>query len=249
MNKKLLVDVGHTRTKWCWFDGCDLYNLASCKTDFNVLYEKLTSEVSGVKVTSLTVSCVVDGDARETFMKICERTNVKRLIWLSHSTQNLFAVTTKYSDPAALGIDRLIVCSAAHEITKNKVIVIDAGSATTIDYVSADGVHEGGVIMPGMQASIGCLSKMIPKLDPNGMTANIAGLNPLQIETRSGLLHGGIYAWCGGVNMAVSEIIDGLSEGECELFVTGGDAAMLSPHLRYKHRIDDYLIFKGMMRF
>lgn len=249
LNKKLLVDMGHTRTKWCWFDDNKLYDLASCNTDLNVVYEKLTSMLSGEKVASMTVSCVVDGDARDTFMKICERMSVGRLIWLSHSTQNQFSVTTKYSEPVALGIDRLIVCSAAHEIVRDKVIVIDAGSATTIDYVSTDGVHVGGVIMPGMRASVGCMSNMIPRLNAGEMSANVTHLNPVQTDTQSGLIHGGIYAWCGGINMVVSEIINGVSEGECDLFVTGGDAAMLSLHLRYEHSVDDYLIFKGMVRF
>ena len=61
------------------------------------------------------------------------------------------AVTCGYEDPRSLGIDRWLAIVAAYTKFKQSLVVVDAGSATTIDVVNSDGHHQGGYILPGIE--------------------------------------------------------------------------------------------------
>ena len=59
-----------------------------------------------------------------------------------------------FYNPVTLGVDRWLACLAAHRTYQQDVLVIDAGTAITIDIVTSNGIHLGGYIIPGM-ASLG----------------------------------------------------------------------------------------------
>lgn len=69
-----------------------------------------------------------------------------------------------YSTPRTLGIDRVLACLGAWSISRSAVIVVDAGTATTIDYMSYNGVFEGGVIAPGIGIIEHALNTYAPAL-------------------------------------------------------------------------------------
>lgn len=69
-----------------------------------------------------------------------------------------------YKTPRTLGIDRVLACHGAWSLSRSSVIVVDAGTATTIDYMSNEGVFEGGVIAPGIGPIENALNVHAPAL-------------------------------------------------------------------------------------
>jgi len=133
--------------------------------------------------------------------------------------------------PGRVGHDRLAAAVAANALRSagRPAIVIDAGSAITVDLVAADGAFEGGVILPGFRMSAEALygADLLPlaELAPNDEPPRVIG------KSTDGAICSGLF-W--GAVGAVREIITRMSAGlnqPPEIFVTGGDLRRLAEHL------------------
>lgn len=148
-------------------------------------------------------------------------------------------VRADVEQPQRVGIDRLLnACAARHWRRKGgAVIVVDSGTATTVDLVTSDGVFRGGSILPGLRLSARALHEYtarLPLLDVEDLAGGwpaVPGRNT-EAAMRAGLLIGQLGA--------VKELAARLSasaatlygEGsEPELFVTGGGGRLLAEHL------------------
>jgi type III pantothenate kinase len=147
---------------------------------------------------------------------------------LTHSD---LRIPTRVDFPDRVGLDRLAAAVAANVIRSRSrpAIVIDAGSAITVDLVAADGAFEGGVILPGFQMSAEALygADLLPLavLSPDEEPPSVVGKNT-EAAIRSGLFWGAVGA--------VREIIERMSAGldaPPEIFVTGGDLRQLTQQL------------------
>lgn len=146
-----------------------------------------------------------------------------------------------YETPDTLGIDRYLVCLGAKEITENPVVVVDAGSACTIDYMDEGGVYKGGVIMPGLNSLVSIFKRTAPELPAIEVAfpKNFPGKS-----TEESLQLGQVIFFADGINM----MLDRFSNiyGEYDLYLTGGDAQTVSKLIRNSGTIDESLIFDGM---
>jgi len=144
--------------------------------------------------------------------------------------QNL-PITIRVEFPERVGLDRLAAAVAANGLRQpgRPAIVVDAGSAITVDLVAGDGAFEGGVILPGFQMSAEALygADLLPLaiLAPNDEPPPVVGKNT-EAAIRSGLFWGAVGA--------VREIVDRMSaqlDQQPEIYVTGGDLRQLTEHL------------------
>lgn len=130
--------------------------------------------------------------------------------------------------PGKVGVDRLVNALAAFERTKSWTIVVDAGTAITIDVINDRGAFMGGIIAPGMGISAKALhyyTALLPEI-PITKPKSILGKNT------EGAINSGIY-W-GTVGM-VSRLISMLcDELKCQpaILATGGDAQLLASEIR-----------------
>lgn len=135
----------------------------------------------------------------------------------------------RLADPAATGADRLCNMAAAVAAGLGGALVVDAGTATTVD-VLREGVFEGGVIAPGMAFALQQIGARAARLNPVpfGPVPLVAGR-----ETASALAAGGYHAGVGGVEA----LIRGLqrAHGPLPVVVTGG----LAGHLAAPGRLVD----------
>ena len=149
--------------------------------------------------------------------------------------------------PERVGIDRLAAATAADRLRtpRRAALVVDAGSAITVDFVSADGVFLGGAILPGMNMASRALHEftdLLPLVPPGKLDDPPA---PLGISTvtaiRSGLYWGAIGA--------VRELARGMSAG-CpappEVFLTGGAASMMSRAFDRPVQMLPHLVLSGI---
>ena len=180
-------------------------------------------------------------------------------------------------DPTTLGIDRLIGAFAAvnlsHDVLANDVlasdtlesdetpargilsrggmVVVDAGSAITVDWVDHEGSFRGGAILPGLRLqakSLATGTDALPEIDWNGdWKAFLPATN-----TRDAIFGGILLGTAGAIDSLsrhylgqdASEIKNG---GDAKIVLTGGDAAAISAHLGCPHRCLPHLVCHGLL--
>ena len=146
--------------------------------------------------------------------------------------------------PSQAGADRLVNAVGAQVHHSLPAIILDFGTATTLDLVAEDGAYEGGIIAPGVALSIDALdaaAAQLPRLALRPFDADL----PILGKNTVTAMESGIF-W-GYVSM-----IDGLLArlraryGDVSLVATGGVAGLFAQHLSSKPTVDTDLTVKGL---
>jgi type III pantothenate kinase len=153
-------------------------------------------------------------------------------------------VRTAYDNSENLGVDRYLAIVAAYQQVGGAAIVIDCGTAVTIDAISKEGIHQGGVIIPGLQLmkdALGFGTVGIGKRDSEA-------IDEFARSTEVGVHSGALFAVVGGVREVLSRQHDRLG-GAPEYVFTGGAAKIIADQLGLPCRICDNLVFDGLLMF
>jgi len=152
-------------------------------------------------------------------------------------TASNLPIEVRVDQPERVGIDRLLNAVAVNRLRQPErpAIIVDLGTANTIDLISPDGAFEGGAILPGISLAASALhtgTAALPQL-----TAETLDKPPAAIgKSTSAAISAGLY-W--GMIGAVRELVDRISQ-ECatppQLFLTGGGAPQLVAHLKEYHQ-------------
>lgn len=151
-------------------------------------------------------------------------------------------------DPDRLGIDRLLTAFAARNRRDPPAVVIDAGSAVTVDWVSERGHYCGGAILPGLCLQSTALAVGTDALPP--IDWDCEGAIELPAKNTANAIRSGILA---GVTAGIDGLIDryqdaaGLKTGVAQVVLTGGDGPAISPHLRHLHHFMPNLVCRGLL--
>ena len=237
----LAIDSGNTAIKWGLHDGRQW--LAHGKT--------LQSERRMLKQNwavlpapaSIWVTNVAGLQAANDLTALLEPWHVQPE-WVTASASQC-GVTSRYSNPAQLGCDRWVALIAAWRRLQQACLVVDVGTAMTVDALAATGEFLGGIIVPGpapmKQALAGRTGTFPPPLS--------SSFQNFPINTGNALYSGMIQALTG----AVERMYDQLSEytGKqmaVETIMTGGGAALLAPHIQHiQYQIVDDLVLEGLV--
>ncbi len=150
--------------------------------------------------------------------------------------------------PELVGMDRLIAAVATNELREanRPAIIVDAGTAITVDLVDADGVFQGGVILPGFRLSARALADgtdLLPNVDSTFRAEAPAVIGKwTDAAIRSGLFWGGVGAIRELVSRTTNEI-----NTEPQIFVTGGDAERLTGYLAADAQFVSDLVLRGIV--
>ena len=149
--------------------------------------------------------------------------------------------------PERVGIDRLAAAVAVNRLRPpdRPAILVDTGSATTVDFVSADGVFRGGAIMPGIDMSARALHEftdLLPLVSLNELGASPPALGISTVTA----IRGGLY-WgaLGGIRELIARLSTSLARPPA-LFLTGGAAAHLAGVLGLEARYEPHLVLSGV---
>lgn len=150
-----------------------------------------------------------------------------------------------YGKPEQVGQDRLVCAYAAKEIYGAPAIVVDLGTAITLDVVSVKGAYLGGMIIPGLRLSAEALfqkTALLPLTEiqrPRGMIGK---------DTKESILSGLFYGYGAMLSGVVQELSRPLKK-PVAVIMTGGYADIMKSFLKIEnYTIDRDLIFKGMER-
>ena len=139
----------------------------------------------------------------------------------------------RVAEPSRVGIDRLLNAVAANclRAPEQPSIIVDLGTAGTVDLVAADGTFEGGAIFPGLSLSAKALhmgTASLPELDPATWVDPVPALGK---ETRAAIAAGLFWGSVGTINELIQRISQSCQTAP-QLFVTGGASAQIVKHLR-----------------
>jgi type III pantothenate kinase len=156
-------------------------------------------------------------------------------------------------EPAKTGIDRLLAAWAAYDCTyaqnqpNGPIIVIQAGTAVTVDFVNSEGVFCGGAIMPGLGLSLQLLAAGTDQLPWLGnhfvdILPELPGKNTVQAISA-----GVNAALVGGASHLVQRYRDQSPNGpNVKVVVTGGDGSLLLPHIVKPAEFVEHLVLRGL---
>ena len=232
----LLIDIGNTRTKWALAanEGAET-GLAADASDLSEFDVCMNGDLplSALQKTAIKAKKVVVANvAGEAMAKQLGQLLLRHDITFVETSLKACGVTNSYIQPEKLGADRWAALVAAWHLSHQSTIVVNAGTAITIDVLNDQGVFLGGTIMPGLQLMRTALSNSTAKLN---LDAGEYALFPN--NTQNAIETGCMNAAIGGIRLMV-ERIQALQSEKGRLILTGGDASKLLAGLGYSEKQD-----------
>ncbi len=245
----LVIDVGNTNIVLGIYDQDRLVQTWRVHTDsnitadeFNVLAMGLFSaaDLSPAGIEETIISCVVPPMV-DILNGFCTR-------YLGHSPQWVDPRTTKvipilYSNPAEVGADRIVNAVAAYEKYKTALIIIDFGTATTFDAVTAMGEYLGGAISPGIKIAAEALfrrASKLPRVELFKPPSAVIGR-----DTIASIQSGIIFGYAGLVDGMVERMRTEMATSP-RVVATGGLAPLIGKVSRTIESVEPDLTIEGL---
>lgn len=238
----LLVDIGNSRLKWVFLTDADFSNshaLFHTASDFDsqlaAQWEALAHSPTKIVIGNVANKVIYN---RITVLAKNLWPDIK-LVQVK-STAKAFNVTSAYNQPEKLGVDRWLALVAAHQYYRSAACIVDCGSAITVDIIDRQGVHQGGLIAPGinmMKQSLVNNTENLPLVLEDFPLA-------LANKTDAAIYSGILFLIIGMINEVLAQ-----QESPTKLILTGGDAECIAKHLDHEFLIDKDLVLKGLMVF
>ena len=237
----LVIDIGNTSINNGIFEGRILrraFRIATYSKKLNMEYVRNLKRYLK-EIDSVIISSVVPHALKKVEKAIKDITGKKSAVVgrdLDSGVRNL------YNNPRQVGPDRLVNARAAYELYGKECIIVDFGTAITIDIINHKRQYIGGVIAPGPGISLWALSEktaLLPRITikkPKGILGK---------DTRESMLAGIIY----GFSSLCDGIVCKLKKRYCrnaKVIVTGGYSKLIGPYCENVDKIDADLTLKGL---
>ena len=259
---KLLVDVGNQRLKWATIDTDHKLDGRSGTLELDDSNRPLVlaTQLDPIgRPESVWVSCVAKPEIRKVLDNFAHSEWSLKPFFIS-SPKRQAGIVNAYADPASLGSDRWAALVAVGDLfPRQPVIVVDAGTAITVDLLDDSGRFQGGVIFPGIQTMQSALIHHTENINFSRAIDLADQVNAIATNTRSAVVNGALMATAGGINLAIAKqqahLQAGLDsaepesnehESDCRVVMAGGDARRLEPLLAARVTIRPDLVLWGL---
>ena len=233
----LYIDVGNTRIKWQYRDDKSLLNAGSLMVEnFTEIDFSHLTEVKKVLISNVNHYVVLD--------KIKESLLPFGCPIIEASSESNQILINDYEDVGSLGVDRWLTALGAWKIHQKALLVINAGTAITVDLIELDKQENphfrGGMILPGVAISMAILNNSTSLID-----VEIGVCKYPSVNTTNAVTTGIFTAIQGAVNLVCKRLPASLP-----ILLTGGDAQTIYDQADsdWKARIvlEDNLLFEGL---
>ena len=239
----LAVDVGNTQTVFGLYDGAELGERWRVATEAHRTGDELgallTDFLDLADLEGIVLSSSVPRLVRE-YEHVAERWARTTLLVVGPGTRT--GIPILYDDPREVGSDRILNAVAAKERYGAPAIVVDFGTSTNFDVLSAAGEFVGGVLAPGVEISMDALFARAARLVKVDYTEPPSVIGK---TTESALRSGLVYGFAGQVDGIVDAIRRELGV-DAPAIATGGLADLIAPHSRTIATIDPFLTLEGL---
>ena len=234
----LAVDAGNSRVKWALHDGRDFVR------DGWVVHadiDALDAQWSSLPVPSAIVIANVAGDG------IGQRLRKSSGRWKTAprwavSARSQAGVCNRYDDPSELGIDRWAALIGARRFSSDPCVVVNAGTAMTVDALTGTGEFIGGIIVPGFDLMHESLAARTARL-----SADRGNFTPFPRTTRDAITSGAIQASCGAVERMRDALLVAGRQDPALIF-SGGAGELVARHMKGPVRVIDKLVLQGLVQ-
>lgn len=233
----LTFDIGNTRTNIGLYKDSLVKKFWILSKDLeDGLEEVLSENIPDVKITGAVIGSVVKG-FEDKITDVLRKIYGIETVIISFNSKLPIKLGVDY--PEKLGVDRLINGAYAYNKFNQSVIVIDCGSAITLDVVNNEGEFLGGIIALGLKNQLQAISSYtsaLPELSLKNIETNI-GKNT-QEAILSGVINGTASMIDGMIEKCSKEFLNRLSN-KPKIILTGGDAGFIQSYLKTKIDIVD----------
>lgn len=251
----LTIDAGNTRTKWAVFNN---------KGEMSLQDARLNNELSATNfslalpnIDNIVISNVAGKQHATLLTKIVSHYNLTPL-WVKASTSSC-GVVNSYQKPDTLGSDRWAALIAAWHIKHASCVVVNAGTAVTVDCLSTCKIDQtqhgdfiGGIILPGlnlMQQSLGIAAAQLPKSHCTPETILNTPDKIFAKNTVDAIYNGALLAIGGATKQMVDALEQHCQQEPC-IIISGGNGQAIKDFLTTKVTnqvlIVDNLVLKGL---
>lgn len=222
----LAIDVGNTNTVLGMFDGEDLSASWRIKTDARTTADEMVLTFRGLlagewEITGIALCSTVPAVLREMRVMLDRYFGDVPTVIVEPGTKTGVPVLT--DNPKEVGADRIVNTIAAHHQYGGPCIVVDFGTSTNLDVVSAKGEFLGGALAPGIEISLDALSQRAAQLRKVELVRPRSVIGKNTVEA---LQSGALYGFAGQVDGLVDRIVDELGEVTA-VVATGGLAPIV----------------------
>lgn len=237
---KLLVDAGNSWIKCQLYEGEGAQQMSRFASAHYAV--EMDTWFCGLTDIGQILVANVIGDTFELWFKQkCAEQGLPEPEFVFTPSEGL-GVRVGYINPDQLGVDRYLSIAAAYNQVGGDVVVVDCGTAVTIDAVARGGVHKGGVIIPGLELMKSILGQK---------TAGIVDTHSEEIDvlarsTEIGVNSGTLFAVVGGVREVLYRQ-QARFDGEPHCLITGGAARIVADQLGLSCRVCHNLVIDGLL--
>jgi type III pantothenate kinase len=232
----LIVEQGNTKLKAAVFDGgLIVSSVFGDSGDYSIINQLIENN----DITQVIISSVVDV---ENYFVDDLKSYVSTVIFLDETTP--VPITVRYETPETLGKDRLAAVTGAHFLQPGKnILVIDAGTAITYEFIDNQGIYRGGNISPGLTTRFRALHRFTGRLPLVKETEDVPfiGANTGNAII-AGVVNGIVFEMDGYIDFFKSQFKDFF------VFLTGGHSHYFESRLKNHIFADPNLVLTGLNR-
>lgn len=232
--KLLLIDAGNSRVKWAVAEGDAWLHQGVLDNAQAAMLPALFSRLPAPH--RVLVSNVAGPHRMEQVQQACAAWSC--MVEFISAGAEQCGVLNRYEQPMQLGSDRWAALIAARQHERGASLVVNCGTATTVDALSAEGEFLGGLIVPGMQ-----LMQRALAAETANLAAAAGSFHEFPRNTADALFSGAVRATAGAIRMQYAALS---KRGPARCLLSGGNAGLVEAHLDLPRvRVDD-LVLRGL---
>ena len=236
----LELDIGNSRIKWRRMPS-DQYEVPTRGINAD-LGDFLNEQINYDKPSLIRMSNVSHDNKTKTIVEWAQLNwNIKPIE--ATVRRNCGGVEIQYADVSRLGVDRWLAMLAAFDKSNGPCLIVDVGTAFTLDLISEEGLHLGGYILPGLRLMADILvDKTGIRLDGKGLDSTLA----LGNSTHEAVRNGAVASLVALVEKKLGELAR--NNLDPKVFITGGDATLLTSLMNcVQSNVEEDLVLDGLV--
>lgn len=234
----LAVDSGNSRIKWGLHDGITWHKTGNV-THHDISLLKTSWRYLPVPAF-IIVSNVAGNEAKNKLTELFKFWSSEAL-WIE-STFQLCGVRNHYLEPAQLGCDRWAALIAGRSLFNQSCLIINVGTAMTVDILSDSGDFLGGIITPGPDTFLKALVSNTVISNPHS-----GHYDKYPLCTRNAIYTGVVQSLVGAVERIYQQFYENTHCADKNCIITGGSASMLLPHIDFPINVVEKLVLEGLI--
>ena len=241
----LTIDIGNSRLKWAMASATGEWSQVHT-TAIDLSLETIWEQCEAPE--RILISSVGSVQHRQKLNDILEKKWQMAPEFVTSPSKG-FGLSNAYKEPGRLGSDRWAAMIAAYHAVQSAVLVVDAGTALTIDAIDDQGQHLGGLIYPGLLLSRKSLLSGT-NIEPEAINTEVNGADLFGTSTEQGIAFGTLHALSSLIDRAYSQLSEQLLAAGASsppvCYLTGGDAEQIKDALQCAYVLEPSLVLKGL---